>query len=132
MYFQAEAFIIPNKVDTFKKENHLHLNAKLARWGIVEKFQEEESIIQLWITSDESDSWADHGAPKELFNTLEPTGKNYFPQYFPYSIFKDKKEGETITILLDGKHELNLTLAQTKYRYKSFGNFEDALSFVIR
>ena len=130
MNFQADVFIIPNTIGTFKKEEHNHLNAKLARWGFSERFKEGDTIIQIWIASDASDNWADHGAPQEIFNLLEPTGKNYFPQYFPASIFQNKKEGETVDLMLEGVHQLTLTCNQLNYRYKNFGNFEDAYNYV--
>jgi hypothetical protein len=67
------------------------------------------------------------------------------PEYMPFDILKDVKEGDSINIKIpiwirriddDGKAanataEIKLTFQQKGYRYERFGNFEEVVKYVL-
>ena len=75
----------------------------------------KESMVQIWVTSPDSDNWTDHGHP-EL--------KERFTKYLPASVLKDVKEGDVLHFNLENK-QIELKANQLGYRYARFGKFED-------
>jgi hypothetical protein len=92
----------------------------------------EFQLVQIWATDPKSrkdekeysDNWNCHGIdfPKKFL-------MGWFPSYVPYTLLKDKKEGDTVKFTYDGV-DIELTCCQTQYRYARFGKFEDALKCV--
>ena len=147
---RGDVFIIPNVCDQFMcfspdsqewiKEKHKRLT------GIEPK--DEDSMVQVWITSDQCDNWQDRFAGFQKMIGLLKTGEDeiiwedkrgrearllgYFPGYFPSRIFKGKKEGDIVKI---GCPEydviIELTCKQLDYRYRDFGRFEEAFKYVL-
>lgn len=110
-----------------------------------------EVWIQVWyITPGQSDSnWCNH----KIDGYKDLSGWYPISEYLPKSLFKDHKEGDCITIdlpirkylgtkdckelgiscdicHLEATIKVQLQLSQMKYRYRRFGNFEDALARV--
>ena len=75
----------------------------------------KESMVQIWVTSPDSDNWTDNGHP-EL--------KERFTKYLPASVLKDVKEGDVLHFNLENK-QVELKANQLGYRYARFGKFEE-------
>ena len=90
--------------------------------------------IECWVTGGENGkNWNDHGLQKEELLNLQfgNKGKSLFPSYFPESFFKDKKEDDHILLQVeDTDIVFDLKLNQKDYRYREYGNFENALKCV--
>jgi hypothetical protein len=109
----------------------------------------DESWIQVWYCTPGSDNsnWYDHLI--DGYQELE--GWQPCCQYLPKSLFEGHKEGDVITFELPIERRwhrslksdpemksriemdeivVSLTLAQTKYRYRNFGPFEEVLKHV--
>lgn len=106
----------------------------------------EEKWVQVWYCTPNSSNtnWYDH----LIDGYTELEGWEPVSQYLPKSLFEGKKEGDVVTFTLpicrkawrarvdlEARIEYNdikvsLTLCQTKYRYRNFGNFEDVLKRV--
>lgn len=103
---------------------------------------EEDKVVQVWSCCEDCDNMQDH-----YFKAFGENGIEYsfrFPSsYIPAKVLKHHKEGETFELVYQMKpvdnHEENkkfefifkVTLSQSKYRYRRFGNFEDALNYVL-
>ncbi len=149
----ADVFVIPNHASTvnefvFGKDTRKETVCNVCFANGVSYDPETDKLIQLWMVSDDlqSDNIEDHGFISN-FN-----GKEYrchLPAYchsLPKKLLPSK-EGETKRIIIpnciatersrDADEEinfdliLNITASQTKYRYKNFGNFEDAVRYVL-
>jgi hypothetical protein len=96
----------------FKNRIHRVINEK-----------EDEAYVQVWCcTPGEDDSnWSCH---REM-----PDNEN-FATYLPASLFKNKKEGESVVVNTKWG-EVVLTLAQLKYRYRRFGAFEETMKSLL-
>jgi len=133
--FEAAAFIIPNKQDIVNDITDFHVrmwNNRLTTWGFPQ-IKSGDKVVQIWTTSEDVDSWNNHGAPDPILEIMgfHEGPRTYFPEYWPASVFAGLKEGETVTINGD-KFNITLTTAQTKYRYKRFGTFEDVFDMMTR
>ena len=146
---KGDVFIIPNTAEIFSNFSSPEWQAeKLSRLvGI--KPQDDDRMVEVWITSPEVDNWQDNfaGFQKEigLFtdenqevewemeNGSESRLLGYFPKYFPAKVFAGKNEGDKVTFYCP-EYDVNvvLTCKQQDYRYASFGNFEDVLRSVLR
>lgn len=99
----------------------------------------KDQLVQVWVTNDQVDNWA-----CERLNTSKMFGKTIdynaedwdegilaFPSHIPARVLIDLEEGDVISFdTPDGKH-VELTCKQQGFRYRSFGNFEDALKNVL-
>lgn len=134
--FQADVFVIPNRfgaLDAAFDGTFESLNSKLGRFGIEGFKTMDEKVLQIWIASPEEDNWNSHGTPDEVTEALgmvDECGKrpNYLSEYFPARYFEGKSEGDVVTITMKNGVNVELTLAQTKYRYRSFGRFEEVFA----
>ncbi len=150
----AEIFIIPNsaaKISSYFEvfqNKYRDLAIKLCNDNDVEFNEETDYMVETWICSDElrTENLQNHGC------IIRIDGKKYYldggriKRDIPSTILKNLKEGESIVIKFNDIQiedydsdderkyninlELNITAAQTKYRYKRFGNFEDTLKYV--
>lgn len=125
--YEAEMFIIPNAIsvekkgddknpfwDAMNKKMKIYFGDKAAKRDLGKR-----RMIQVWITSKESDNWADHGCPVD---------GGYFISNLPTWMIGKMKEGDTITVDLPNHNAiLKLKAAQLKYRYARFGAFEKVL-----
>ena len=124
--YEAEMFIIPNSVRVegekgseffwtcIDRKMKIYFGEKAATKDLGKR-----RYVQVWITSKESDNWADHTCPID---------GGYFVPNLPVWMIGKMKEGDTITLDLPNHDAvLKLTAAQLKYRYKGFGKFEDVL-----
>ena len=110
----------------------------------------KDKVVQVWSCCSDCNNMQDH-----FFHASDDNGKDYrfrFPSaYIPAKIFEGYKEGDSLDIVYKMKPSdwdleevedmesipefeftFHTTLAQTKYRYRSFGNFEDVLVRVCR
>lgn len=153
----ADVFIIPNRLSKLDPEYMAELDRivnmkKIARANNLVFDYKADDIIQLWFTSDDLDSenLGDHGFRFYIEDDkyLVPPSESKILNYLPKKMFEGLREGETRTILIpmndaeiyncntgdeekvDIELRLTITAAQSKYRYKNFGNFEDTLSMV--
>lgn len=146
---KGDVFIIPNVAETFENFNSPEwVKEKMNRLIGIEP-QDDEKMVEIWITSLGVDNWQCNfaGFQREigLFNSeaeevewenrmgREARVLGYFPQYIPASIFAGKKEGDEINFHCpEYGVDIILTCRQRDYRYASFGNFEDVLRNVLR
>lgn len=126
LIFDGEFFVVPNRA--VKLENYAQYVQKridmLARSNGIELAPDDE-IVEVWIVNEDTDNLVDHGV-RVIDEWVRP-----ICGLVPLKLIKKMKEGETIGIMMPcNKNKLlscYLTAAQKKYRYKNFGNFEDAL-----
>ena len=157
-FIRADVFIIPNA--SFKYEGSLEqkegcgtgiVNDLNTMWHVAlpkelrenKEFKNEDWIEVWYVTpgNDES-NWGSH----HIDGYSELKGWKPRTDYLPKSLFEGKKEGDCITFDLPIVKELDdnncdyayayaiikiqLCLAQTKYRYRNFGTFEEVLKRV--
>lgn len=143
----ADVFIVPNRFYYLNPDLKSDIRrAKRTCDSLNEKFYKTDLIGQFWLTSEDlnSDNIACHGFRLEQHKYV--TGGE-ISEYFPVKIFEDLKENESKEIIMnifakdsdsDEDNEipvelhLNVTAKQTKYRYRSYGNFEDTFKRSIR
>ena len=145
--FNADAFIIPNrscKLKDFWVTSTAEEAKTLATNLLGTEPDENELCIQMWYVVDDlnCDNLVDHSACVEI------DGNKYLIRmescYLPYSVLRDKHEGDTIDITFVNcarewdiyKAEgilitIHVTLKQRGYRYERFGSFEEVLSKVV-
>lgn len=115
--FVGKMFIVPNAIYSAAWEKVSNRKAS---------FIQDENInlpvVEIWVTGENSDNWGCHG-----FSNHEV---GWFPYALPVSLLENLKEGDTISIKLDGE-EFHLTAEQLSFRYRSFGPFEDVLEGLL-
>jgi len=128
----GDVFIIPNINDRFNecpdfsKES---IQRRLDSLGLEIQFEDDDTLVETWCCSKESNNWHCHGLKNNRGATLFSVGS--FPSVFPARIFKGKKEGDTVTIHSTALNvDFELTLNQLSYRYRRFGRFEEVLAYV--
>ena len=121
---KLDQFFIDQDDDTIERSA-----IKVARLGLDPKFtlKKGDKMVQLWMSGGTSDNWQDHGIP----NTIPGTDEDYLPTYWPARCFEGMKEGDSLTLTING-HEVTFLANQLDYRYKRFGAFEEALAYVTR
>lgn len=141
----GHVFIIPNELGS-KLSNHWWENNPPVCEEEWRKFKnrqhknlvnvpEDDYYVQIWCltpnTENHGSNWNDHYEMVMPENREDPEAEGEcFPKYLPVSLFKDKKEGDSITIQTKwGRVEL--TLNQLNYRYRRFGRFEDVLKKLL-
>jgi hypothetical protein len=139
----ADIFIVPNrycKVSDYdyltSRKNFFYEVGKLNNVTI----NEDTKLVETWVCSDLSDNFSDH------YPHIKYDGKKIsvriLSDMIPLEILKEKKEGDVFTYTypitgdyedekIEGTVELLLTCNQYDYRYRRFGNFEDALAVAI-
>ena len=140
----VDVFIIPNGITTVKdaltklaKDSELKLIKRVQSMNQLPGCQAwnddlaNEPMVQLWwvSTSPEmpSENLVYHG-----FDDMDGDHHCFSSEYFPARLFSCSKEGDVITLSVpltgeDTVAVVHATLAQTKYRYASQGNFDDLL-----
>ena len=116
--FNVDVFIIPNSacsVEEAKSNYPSELQSELF-------ISDDERMVQMWVTNDECENWDCHKNPFCHYGA--------FPSRFPASLFKGKKEGDVVDIVIGGA-TFHMKLAQTAYRYRSHGNFETVLASLV-
>lgn len=149
----GEAFIVPNRASKIDFQwcyrPEMYINASMDN-GLTEEQAKEEKYFELWLLSKDlhTENLCDHG-----FRFTTPDGVKHYGSgcrgFFPVSLFAGKKEGDTVDLILTGQSwcknpspeneddivkeneevelRLKVTLSQSKYRYRSFGTFEQVL-----
>lgn len=145
----GDIFIIPNIAEKFENFCSPEWIKEGMRRLVGIEPQDEEKMVEVWITSPEVDNWQCNFAgfqraigliKDEAEEDLWEKEKGcvarllgYFPQYIPASMFAGKKEGDEINFHCpEYGVDIILTCRQRNYRYASFGNFEDVLRNVLR
>lgn len=155
----ADVFIVPNSAFKLNPNYVTEMRriidiSNVMRANNLVYDYDKDDIIQLWFTSKEelkSENLGDHGF---RFKTEDGDEFSIFPcdakivEMLPRKMFAGLREGESRTIFIpmkdctaynritdkDEKIDIDLritvTAAQTKYRYKRFGNFEDTFCSV--
>ena len=156
----AEIFIIPNRacklseILDFAKDKFRKLGEDLCTASGTSFDESKDYFVETWITVEEdlgSENLADHGFRIKLSdNQRIHVYSGEISRNIPSSLLKDLREGkETVQItfnnlqgrIITGKDydnaeevtvnlTLNLTAAHRKYRYRTYGNFEDTLESV--
>lgn len=145
----GDLFIIPNSLrrshefpSISTRDNIRDIYYQMSDQGFKLNDIDEELWIQVWIVvPDISENLNDHGF---TLKDTDPEGKKLFvrPQleFLPLSIFTGKKEGDEIVFdisgfwgIMDGEKakvnlKLKLKLQQLKYRYNSFGPFQEVMN----
>ena len=148
----GEVFVIPNGLTTINNVIIMDTKAMMENIfyanGLNKIDYENTKFVELWYCTPGHDNsnWVDHGV-EQLF---VPISKEEFLEgrddwrvassLLPVELFTGKKEGDVVTVKLpirrhtgNGSTEISwikasLALAQTKYRYKRFGRFEDLIN----
>lgn len=157
--YNAACFVIPNEAGYCRQfwlksvgERVEKYSKDLCSQKGIEFDPEHDKVVQVWFVSKynedlkndylkednlESDNLGDHG--------FRIDGKHYDFRYsyLPYPLIKDMKEGDTMDLEMevvskdeDKNHiydtiKLHITFDQHSYRYRRFGNFENALRRVV-
>ena len=136
----CDMFIVPNSLN---RASAFSCNAGRFRESanavlVANGFEAESDplLVQIWVVAEESmgcDNLNDHfGRYTDADGNEASYGQVW--GYLPASLFKDKKEGDTVSIVVPAgvygysktfSTVLCMTLAQTEYRYRRFGSFED-------
>jgi len=151
----ADLFIIPNSAakiedlfDSAKEERTNQMN-KICELNGMTFDKDHDWLIECWLCAPEldCDNIADHNIHVLNENGAHCTiGLDHW-RNMPSTLLKGKKEGDTISVKIpvwvrvEGEEEqypnardiiadFNITLAQTKYRYRRFGTFEETLAKV--
>ena len=140
--FKIDAFVVPNQATTFGRLKEWGKQVwlkKLAELNEIE-MDDDDRMVEIWMVSEDdlkSTNLRDHG--------FKINGKHAHigSCYLPAKIFYGKVEGDSIRLTfpvyvgapyLDGETEetemtADVTLNQKAYRYRRFGNFEDAMVY---
>lgn len=139
---EGKIFIIPNAPYT-KKELGWMDESKWYKWvDMAQKYMlnnfgltVEEPMIQVWAGNEICDNFSDHMVKFAKMigenEAIEVARENRFPSHLPYSVVKDLKEGDTLTLRHKNGVVFNLKVSQTTTRYARFGNFEDVLEKLV-
>ena len=151
---KCDAFIVPNNggmiktlIGSAQERETEHLN-KLCEANGTDFDPEKDTFIQMWFVGEDDfacTNMQDHSCHCEVEGKGYVFNISYF--WYPTKLFNGK-EGDTVhvtfpeislyekrtdkTSKIKADIELDITLKQTAYRYKSFGNYEDVLTQVLR
>ena len=148
---ECEVFIIPNSPNPVENMLNGRFSTSgsreyvkamkelfaLNQWG---EMSAEEKAMEIWWTSDNCDNLTDHH-PKVMWDDGNEYYVNLDSPFLPLSIVKEWKEGETkkmyvpVTLFeretgntIKTVFEVNVTISQSKYRYRTFGTWEECIS----
>ena len=147
IHANAEVFVIPNSANKVSEYTFRSVidNAHRMCENLGMEFDEKnDKLAQFWTSSDDLDTenLSCHGFSFEVDG--QEVYSEYIPECIPVKIYKDIKEGESREVIYEFEGHiyepkssrvpvrlvLNVTAAQSKYRYRRFGNFEDVLEDV--
>ena len=139
---KGDIFIIPNGACKGVEYRDNPINKKrletIFQFLKDEKSFDEEIFIEVWSTTpgDPNSNWVDGGfdnGDEEKLSSNWPVvdgvGDKRMLKLFPYSLLKDKKEGDIIKFSFEDV-EFELTCNQLDYRYHKYGKFEEILERV--
>ena len=143
---ECDMFIVPN---SFNRANSFVCNADrykesanviLVANGLAE--EADPLLMQVWMSAEDTMGCENlnchYGKYIDENGDVKPYGQLW--SCLPASLFKDAKEGDTVEVRVPAgvyhysdKFDtmLKITLAQTKYRYRSFGNFENVYEVLL-
>lgn len=136
---RGDVFIIPNRAATKDEFIDKTIPSAVQNMLISNDITEENPMfVECWIVSDElnTENLRDHGG-----HINDDDSITIHTRYIPAILFNGHKEGETVTVKFVAMKynedssskvllEMNLTLAQLKYRYKQHGKFEECFEKV--
>jgi len=127
---KGDIFIVPNGLSMANSKVGV-FNAN----GMEEAY--EGLIVEVWMTGSGSENWGSHSFPEPIANVagegagIDGRWRYLAPHYLPVNVFAGKVEGDCITLNFYGV-QTELVLAQSKYRYRNFGKFEEVLNMLLR
>ena len=148
----GDVFVIPNGLRTIKDILCLDVKAQMEQTFYANDLnglkQDQDQFVELWFCTpgNKDSNWVDHCVDplhEEISKEDFLAGRDQWrvsTSLVPVELFKGHKEGDVVTLKLPiqrhtGKGTLetawikaSLALAQTKYRYKRFGKFEDLIN----
>lgn len=148
----ADLFIVPNSMMSLEEmDRHwaAHYDHCWEQLNGCSQYEADDALmLEVWITAKpdlHTENLSDHGF-KVVMDGKKLNGWAYRATHIPYSIVRDKNEGDTVTFKLPGvlsgdKNqtetidcviELTATLRQLDYRYRDFGNFQTLLGMLKR
>jgi len=152
----GDIFIIPNSLAKPKNMMFEEARFDLYRMAKANdiKFTDESKFVEVWFATpgNQDSNWRDH----TIDGYDELKGWRPIWNYLPVELFKGRKEGDVVTfnlpieswtaahpitgldnspagcnipngVTVTTKIKVSMTLAQTKYRYRRFGTFEEVL-----
>ena len=127
-----KCFIVPNQGIRFNliPFDFLKDEAKTRCKQIGIDIPETDNMIPVWIHSEFEDNCTDHGYSDEEIIGLgleDPKHDICAPNYLPYSVLKDVKEGDVKTFKAPNGTLVHIKFEQLPYRYGRFGTFENIL-----
>lgn len=126
---KGDIFIIPNHLREWRKEFLFadELQKKLNTIGVT--INDGDTMVQVWCCDSTSKNWQDHYDCPVYTDMPEDIDSRdrLFPGWFPVSLFEGKHEGDIVVLNYKGT-TIELTLAQSKYRYNRFGEFQEVLT----
>lgn len=129
--FSGDVFVIPNRVGTVGKLCE-HVQRRVYELAEINKMPigSEDVLIGLWFVGEETENLVDHGT---MFGGKHRRAKC---NLIPAKLLMGLHEGEMLKINLPCDNgdiiRCEVKAAQKKYRYRSFGSFEDAVNFCLR
>ena len=141
----GDIFIIPNELTNAvcrSKSITETMNKILVESGFKERDDVNLILIQVCITSEndlETDNLTDHGG-RFLRSENSVSLINYFPSSLPVNILLNHKEGDIVDVVYpkgslhdnpDFDLVLHLRCAQSVYRYRNHGTFEEVLNKLL-
>ena len=141
----GDVFIVPNPAVEFKNlltSSQISLNNRLRRLigQEVKEDDNEEKMLQIWVTSPECDDWAHFGEFQKMCGIIPGDAEDYkdnrimgyFPKFVPARLFEGKKEGDTVHFFCkEYEVSIELTCKQLSYGYRRFGRFEKVFAQVV-
>lgn len=156
---KMDAFIIPNNAAVSKDYilaggRFGELHEKLARLNMYPYDIEKDKLVQMWFVEigEEGDDDLCDNMDCHDFTLKDESGEVYWARlgvgHLPESILNDKKEGDELQIdipirankighgIKNGTEipitlKATIRLKQLEYRYARFGQFQDALRYVL-
>lgn len=99
----------------------------------------KDQLVQVWVTSTQVDNWAcERVKTAKMFGkTIDYNAEDWddtvmaFPSHIPARVLVDLEEGDVINFQTPNGLNVELVCCQTRFRYKNFGRFEEALKEVL-
>lgn len=145
--FNAKGFIIPNAITKISKfisadSKFEYMKSLMKETAPDMDLTMDDELLQLWFVSSDLnvDNLCRHSSEITLENGREVSFRPSEIEDLPVKIFADKKEGDIIDIIFNYnakdclftktedfsfKVVMHLQLAQTEFRYRNFGKFEE-------
>lgn len=121
---KGECFIIPNGFYNLREawNDEKKFDESVEHFHKFYNLSKDKDYVQVWCTSPEQDNWT-------AFR--QDDGHSAWTEYFPVSLFRGHREGDSVVIQTTFLGEVELTLAQSKHRYRSWNGKQQLFEEVL-